>query len=220
MKLTVLNGSPRGEKSNTAILLGHFAEGFLEKSDNNIETIFLIKDRPGFEKALTAFREAERILLAFPLYVDAMPGSVKDFIEALAPLKDKKPDLTLMYLVQNGFPETCHNRPVARYMEKLTKRLGCLYGGAILKGGCEGLDVQPPFLVDKVFNLFREVGRDFGKTGVLNDALLAKLARPEHLTPENIAQVIPMVNGFLWDSLMEKNGAKEKSFNRPYRVDK
>jgi hypothetical protein len=220
MRLTVLNGSPRGGKSNTAILMGHFADGFLETAGNSIETIFLIRERPGFEKALAAFLEAERILLAFPLYVDAMPGSVKDFIEALAPLKGRRPDLSLMYLVQNGFPETCHNRPVARYLEKLTGRLGCRFGGAILKGGCEGLDVQPPFLVDKVFSLFKEVGRDFGQTGVLNDALLAKLARPEHLTPENVAQVIPMVNGFLWDSLMEKNGAKDKSFNHPYRVDK
>jgi len=217
MKLTVLNGSPRGEKSNTAILLGHFAEGFLETPGNTIDTVFTIKDRPGFEKSLKAFREAERILLAFPLYVDAMPGSVKDFIEALAPLKGTRPDLALMYLVQNGFPETSHNRPVARYLEKLTGRLGCRFGGAILKGGCEGLDVQPPFLVDKVFRLFREIGMDFGRTGILNEALLAKLARPEHLTPENIAQVIPMVNSFLWDALMEKNGAKEKSFARPYK---
>jgi hypothetical protein len=218
MRLTVLNGSPRGEKSNTAILMGHFAEGFLETQGNSIDTIFTIKERPGFPDAQKAFLEAERILLAFPLYVDAMPGSVKELIEALAPLKDRRPDLTLMFLVQNGFPETCHNRPVARYLEKLTGRLGCIYGGAILKGGCEGLDVQPPFLVDKVFKLFHEVGRDFGRSGVLNEALLAKLARPEHLTPENIAQVIPMVNGFLWDSLMEKNGTKEKSFNHPYKL--
>lgn len=217
MKLTVLNGSPRERKSNTAILLGHFAEGFLETAGNSIETIFLIQERPGFEKALSAFREEERILLAFPLYVDAMPGSVKDFIEALADLKGTRPNLTLMFLVQNGFPETSHNRPVARYLEKLTNRLGCRYGGAILKGGCEGLDVQPPFLVDKVFSLFREIGRDFGRTGILNEALLAKLARPEHLTPENIAQVIPMVNSFLWDALLEKNGAKDRSFNRPYK---
>ncbi|MRR37224.1 flavodoxin family protein, partial [bacterium] len=199
MRLIIINGSPRGEKSNTSILMGHFTRGFLETEGNSIETIFLIKERPGFDKALTAFLEAERILLAFPLYVDAMPGSVKEYIEALAPLRGRRPDLTLMYLVQNGFPETCHNRPVARYLEKLTKRLGCLYGGSILKGGCEGLDVQPSFLVDKVFRLFYEVGKSFGRTGMLDEALLTKLARPEHMTPEQVAQVIPMVNGFLWD---------------------
>ena len=30
MKLTVFNGSPRGKKSNTTILLEHFLKGFME----------------------------------------------------------------------------------------------------------------------------------------------------------------------------------------------
>jgi len=216
MRLTIINGSPRGKKSNSAIVLSHFTKGYLETSGNSIETLYLINERPDFEKLKDAFLSAERILLAFPLYVDAMPGSVKEFIETLKPYKDKRPDLTLTYLVQNGFPETCHNRPVEKYLEKLTKRLGCIYGGSILKGGCEGLDVQPPILVDKIFSLFYRIGISYGQTGHLDNDLLAKLARPEHLTPENITQLIPMVNAFLWDSLMEKNGAKDESFNRPY----
>ena len=85
-----------------------------------------------------------------------------------------------------------------------------------MKGGCEGLDVQPSFLVEKVFDLFYQIGISYGRTGLLDNDLLARLARPEHLSPENIAQVIPMVNAFLWDSLMDKNGAKDRSFDRPY----
>ena len=216
MRLTILNGSPRGKKSNSAVLLSHFTRGFLESPGNSMETLHLINERPGFEKPKDAFFSAERILLAFPLYVDAMPGSVKEFIEKLEPYKGKRPDLRLMYLVQNGFPETCHNRPVQRYLEKLTSRLGCAYGGSIAKGGCEGLDVQPSFLVEKVFDLFYQIGISYGRTGLLDNDLLARLARPEHLSPENIAQVIPMVNVFLWDSLMDKNGAKDRSFDRPY----
>lgn len=216
MRLTILNGSPRGKKSNSAVLLNHFTRGFLESPGNSMETLYLINERPGFEKPKDAFFSAERILLAFPLYVDAMPGSVKEFIEKLEPCKGKRPDLRLMYLVQNGFPETCHNRPVQRYLEKLTRRLGCAYGGSIVKGGCEGLDVQPSFLVEKVFDLFYQIGISYGRTGLLDNDLLARLARPEHLSPENIAQVIPMVNVFLWDSLMDKNGAKDRSFDRPY----
>ncbi len=216
MRLTIINGSPRGKKSNSAVLLNHFTRGFLESPGNSMETLYLINERPGFEKPKDAFFSAERILLAFPLYVDAMPGSVKEFIEKLEPYKGKRPDLRLMYLVQNGFPETCHNRPVQRYLEKLTRRLGCAYGGSIVKGGCEGLDVQPSFLVEKVFDLFYQIGISYGRTGLLDNDLLARLARPEHLSPENIAQVIPMVNVFLWDSLMDKNGAKDRSFDRPY----
>jgi hypothetical protein len=208
MKLTFINGSPRGASSNTDILMGHFIEGFLETQGNSVETFYIIKERPGFEN-----------IISFPLYVDAMPGSVKEFIEALAPLKGARPDLTVMYLVQNGFPETAHNRYVERYCKKLTQRLGFRYGGTICKGGCEGLSVQPPFLVEKVFNLFKEVGRSFGSSGVLDSTLLAKLAHPEHLKPENVKQVIQMVNGFLWDQWMKKNGVEHLSFAKPYGED-
>lgn len=219
MKLTFINGSPRGASSNTDRLMGHFIEGFLETPGNSVETFYIIKERPGFENILKAVEQAGTVIIGFPLYVDAMPGSVKEFIEALAPLKGRRPDLTVMYLVQNGFPETAHNRYVEKYCEKLTKRMGFRYGGAICKGGCEGLSVQPPFLVEKVFNLFRESGRSFGASGVLDSTLLAKLAHPEHLKPENVKQVIQMVNGFLWDQWMKKNGVEHLSFAKPYGED-
>lgn len=216
MKLTFINGSPRGVSSNTGKLMEHFINGFLEAPGNSVETFYVIKERPGFENILKALSGAELALLGFPLYVDAMPGSVKEFIEALGPLKGTRPDLTMMYLVQNGFPETCHNRYVERYCEKLTKRMGFVYGGTICKGGCEGLSVQPPFLVEKVFRLFNEAGRSFGQSGRLDTALILNLAHPEHLKPENIQQVIQMVNGFLWDQWMKKNGAEHLSFAKPY----
>jgi len=216
MKLTFINGSPRGVSSNTGKLMEHFIGGFIETPGNSVETFYLIKERPGFETVLKAIAEADMVLLGFPLYVDAMPGSVKDFIEALTPIKGKRPDLTMIFLIQNGFPETVHNRYVERYCEKLTRRLGFRYGGAICKGGCEGLSVQPPFLVEKVFRLFNETGRSFGQNGRLDGALLAKLAHPEHLKPDNVKQVIQMVNGFLWDQWMKKNGVEHLSFAKPY----
>lgn len=145
MKLTFINGSPRGVSSNTGKLMEHFISGFLETEGNSVDTFYVIKERPGFESIISAVSRAENVLLGFPLYVDAMPGSVKEFIEGLAPLKGKLPGLKMMYLVQNGFPETCHNRYVERYCEKLTHRLGFTYGGAICKGGCEGFRYSPLF---------------------------------------------------------------------------
>lgn len=197
----------------------HFINGFLETSGNSVETFYVIKERPGFENIIKAVSEAETVILGFPLYVDAMPGSVKEFMEALAPLKGRLPGLKMMYLVQNGFPETCHNRYVERYCEKLTRRLGFIYGGAICKGGCEGLSVQPPALVEKVFRLFNEIGRAFGQTGELDSTLLEKLARPESIKGEMVGQVAQMVNGFLWDQWMKKNGVEHLSFAKPYGED-
>jgi len=121
-----------------------------------------------------------------------------------------------MFVIQNGFPETHHNRFVERYCEKLVKRLGCIYEGSVCKGGCEGLDIQPPELVDKVFIGFYNVGRSFGENGKLDPEIVNKLAYPEHLTPENMKLVIPMVNNFLWDGRLKKNDALDKKFDKPF----
>jgi len=219
MQLSIINGSPRGASGNSEKLLEHFIKGFLETEGNSVEVAHSIKDRPGFEREKDMFLKSERLLIAFPLYVDAMPGSVKDLIESLEPLINKNRALKLMFMIQCGFPETHHTRFVARYCEKLTKKLGCTPAGLICKGGCEGLTVQPPALVEKVFRRFYELGKVYGEKGELDQTILGKLAHPEQLTPENLKQVVPMVNGFLWDSMMKKNNATEKSFDKPYGED-
>ncbi|MBE9593710.1 MAG: NAD(P)H-dependent oxidoreductase [Proteobacteria bacterium] len=51
-----------------------------------------VKDSDAFIKL---FREAEQVLLAFPLYTDAMPAIAKTFIESLEPLcgREGNPDI-------------------------------------------------------------------------------------------------------------------------------
>lgn len=217
MRLTIINGSPRGETSNTGTLFSHFIRGFEEVEGNSTEVLYIINNRKNMNVLVNAFRSAEAVILGFPLYVDAMPGSVKEFIEALEPLAGKENNPSLGFLIQNGFPETCHNRFAARYMEKFAKRMGCRCFGSILKGGCEGLAIQPAFLTEKYFAYLYKIGKAFGERGVFDETLLGKLAHPEHLTSENIAQVVPFVNKALWDAQLEQNGALERSFDRPYQ---
>ncbi|MHB8138109.1 MAG: NAD(P)H-dependent oxidoreductase [Smithellaceae bacterium] len=215
MKLTFINASPRGTKSNTGILMEHFIRGFLETSGNSCDVEYLIKYRKDLKALSEKFSQAQNVILGFPLYIDAVPASVKAFLEALAPLSGKKDLPALGFLIQCGFPETAHTRFAGRYCEKFARRIGCRSLGLILKGGCEGLAVQPSFLTEKYFSLFAMLGQNFGKTGSLDEILLAKLARPEHLKPENLAQIIPFINSSLWDAQLEKNGVLDQSFARP-----
>lgn len=215
MQLMFINASPRGTKSNTGRLLDHFIRGFLETPGNACEVEYLVKHRKNLSLLTEKFRRAENVIIGFPLYFDAMPGSVKEFLEALAPLTGQTNLPALGFMIQCGFPETAHNRFVARYCEKFTRRIGCRQLSSILKGGCEGLDFQPPQLTQKSFELLNLLGADFGHTGKIDEELLAKLARPEHLTAQNLAQVIPFVNQALWDSQLENNGVLDRSFDRP-----
>jgi hypothetical protein len=215
MRLLFINASPRGKKSNTGILMGHFIRGFLETSGNTCDVEYLVKDKNNLKALVEKFSASDNVIIGFPLYIDAMPGIVKAFMEALVSLKGREDLPALGFMIQCGFPETAHIRFVARYCEKFTRRIGCRFLGGILKGGCEGLDVQPTFLTEKYFSLFGMLGAGFGKTGKLDEDVLTKLARPEHLSAQNMAMVIPFINQALWNAQMEKNGVLDRSFDRP-----
>ncbi len=181
MKLTVFNGSPRGKSSNTKILLEHFMEGFMTTEGNTYVLAYLarVKKSGDFVKL---FQEAEQVLLAFPLYTDAMPAIVKAFIESLAPLCGRPENPGIGFMVQGGLPEATHARHLKRYLEKLSTRLGCHYKGTVTKGGIEGIQEQPAMMTRKLFKSFYELGALYGQTGEFDEKMTRNLAQPERLS--------------------------------------
>jgi len=115
MKLTVFNGSPRAKGSNTKVFLEHFINGFVETEGNTYELAYLVhvKESGNFVRL---FREAQTVLLAFPLYWDAMPAIVKAFIESLESLCGREDNPDIGFMVQGGFPEAIHSRYLERYL--------------------------------------------------------------------------------------------------------
>jgi len=220
MRLTVFNGSPRGKGSNTKILLEHFLSGFMTTNGNSHEMVYLnrVKDSNRFMKL---FQEAEQVLLAFPLYTDAMPAIAKTLIESLEPLCGRETNPDIGFIVQGGFPEAIHSRYVERYLEKLASRLGCKYIGTIIKGGCEGVWRRPAKRTKKLFEAFYQLGQIYGETGRFDEQLIHKLAQPERF-PKLIVPLlklllikIGLVN-FYWNSMLKKNNIFEQRFARPY----
>jgi len=215
MKLTVFNGSPRGRRSNTKILLEHFINGFMTTDGNTYELAYLIrvKDRDNFIKL---FREAEQVLLAFPLYVDAMPAIVKTFIESLEPLCGREGNPDIGFIVQSGSPEAIHSRYVERYLEKLARRLGCRYKGTVIKGGVEGIRATPVWMNKKLFKSFYKLGKSFGETGKFDEQIVLNLAQPERYSKFALWSFRLSGKIFYWDKMLKKNNAFEKRFAKPY----
>ena len=75
-------------------------------------------------------------------------------------------------IVQSGFPEPNHSQYVARYMEKLAERLGCVYKGTVIRGGVEGIKGQPPLMTRKLFKSFYQLGKYFGHTRNFDDEIV------------------------------------------------
>lgn len=220
MKLTVFNGSPRGKGGSTKILLEHLISGFMTTEGNTYELAYLnrVKDS---DKFIKSFQEAEQVLLAFPLYTDAMPAMVKTFIESLEPLCGRADNPSIGFLVQSGFPEAIHSRYVERYLEKLASRLGCRYIGTIIKGGCEGVWRRPAKRTKKLFEAFYQLGQIYGETGRFDEQLIHKLAQPESF-PKLIVPLLKLLlikiglANFYWNPMLKKNNAFKKRFAKPY----
>ncbi|MBN1191862.1 MAG: NAD(P)H-dependent oxidoreductase [Dehalococcoidales bacterium] len=215
MRLTVFNGSPRGKGSNTQVLLGHFTSGFMEKEGNTCETAYLVRTSER-EELIKLFQEAEHVLMAFPLYTDAMPALVKTFIESLEPLCGRTGNPDIGFIVQSGFPEPNHSRYVERYLKKLTRRLGCEYKGTAIRGGVEGIRATPDRMNQKLFKAFHALGTSYGERGEFDQRIVSGLARPERLNGFSFRIARWMTHKLYWDKELKKNHAFEKRFARPF----
>ena len=220
MRLTVFNGSPRGKQSNTKILMEHFSRGFTENAGNTVETVYL--NRTGeTEGHVELFKQAEHAILAFPLYTDAMPGIVKHFIEAIAPAAGSKNNPGIGFVIQSGFPEPSHSRYVGRYMEKLAKRLDCPHTGTVIRGGVEGIQVQPPWMTRKFFRYFYDLGKEHASSGRFNEKIIRELAPRERMSFARRVffrfLVFTGLANMFWNMKLKENNAFEKRFAHPFK---
>lgn len=221
MLLNIFNCSPRGKRSNTRALTDAFAEGFLgertDASEPNEMREYFISDSDDFRRAVEAFGEPSAALIAFPIYVDAMPAIAKAFIEEIAAYKGRCSATRMLFLIQTGFPEESHTRPMKAYLEKLAKRMGAPCDGVVRMGGGEGARHRAggPKGGGRMFDRYRRLGRIYAATGVLDEAICAKLAGPKRLPMLLAPLVMPLANYFFWDKELKRNEAYEKRFDRP-----
>jgi NAD(P)H-dependent FMN reductase len=221
--LVLLNGSPRGERSNSMKMLRRVAEGWVRGGGAQPEVLHLVR-RAQFQRAVETFAGADVVLLGTPLYTDAMPALVKAYIEALAPrveaAKFGGANPTLAFLVQSGFPEAAHSRPLERYLEKLALRLGSHYAGTIVRGGGEALQAMPEQANRKLWAQLQMLGEQLARDGRFGAAELKAVAGIERFSRfgallASIACRIPAIQ-FYWNGMLKKNGAWARRFAAPY----
>lgn len=106
MKILVLNGSPKGERSNTLQLTTSFLEGLNTNQTNEVEIINISKMKiehclgcfvcwtktPGkciikddMEQLIEKYITSDLIIWSFPLYYYGMPSKTKAFLDRLLP---------------------------------------------------------------------------------------------------------------------------------------
>ena len=99
MHLVIISGATRPQsKSNTAKVIAAFQKGFEE--NGNTTEVWYLSDRRQWKRAANAFEQNERILIAFPLYVENIPGILLEFLSGITP--KQAPGTKLAFLIQGG----------------------------------------------------------------------------------------------------------------------
>lgn len=222
MTLAIINGSPRGQQSNSKILTEHFLTGYRSQNTlRNVELAYL-KGKDQFQESLKVFSQSEQVIIIFPLYTDCMPAMVKEFFEHLPPgTGERKKDLG--FIVQSGFPEAIHSVYVERYLKKFTQRLGYNYLGTVIKGGVEGIQVMPASMTRKLFDHFQGLGAHFAKTGTFSETLMKKLKGPLRMSkPKQLgfrAISLTGVMNYYWNNNLKKHGAYQRRNDKPFAAE-
>jgi hypothetical protein len=142
-----------------------------------------------------------------------------EFVEALETLRGACRKKPVGFLVQFGFREAIHARPLEKYLERLAADLQCDYLGTIIKGGCDALTKSSEKHNRKTLHGIIRIGRVFGATGGLDKKLLHAYAKPENQTFFSkifMRVFVKLANKFYWDVQLKANNALEKVYARPY----
>lgn len=197
-------------------MLDHFQKGF-ENAGGRIDRVnYLIKEKH-LDEQVQHFLGAENILLAFPLYVDSVPGMVKQFIEAVGNFDGKGKNIC--FLIHSGFPEGIHLVGLARYLDLLVKRWNMNHLGTIVKPGTEQIRMRPLKKNKQLFLDFETLGKNFAQTGSLDQNILNRFNQL-YIYPPNAMPVIRLMSklGIIdkyWNQKLKKNKVYHRRFDTP-----
>ena len=216
MKISAFNGSPRGNNSNSLVIL----KWLLEKAEAeySINNINLIDKHDEYLKELD---QSDALLIVLPLYTDAMPAIVMKFFENLSNYRTHIQGKQVLYIVHSGFPEGFHSLPLKSYLENLSNKLNLVHYGVVIMGGSEGTRHMPPKMLRKKQAYFNKIGSDFASGKPLDNEVRQALFEPERFNKfQQIGFSIFRTLGFTdayWDKNLKKNDAYDQRFATPYK---
>jgi len=208
--MLIFNGSPRGEESNSYVMSNWFEY-------NKLYSLKYIKKHPNY---LQEIKNHEKIVFIYPLYVDAMPGLVKEFLELIEDNVDLVKDKEFLFIIHCGFPEAVHLRTVEKYHTMLKDRFNLKRLDTILSPGSEGVRLMPDSMNKKRRLRLVSLVDEFRSGKELSKKTLNKLAGAEKLSTfkkvlYKVGNILGLTNMY-WNSQLKKNNAYKKRYDRPY----
>jgi len=210
MKIAMVNGSPKAGKSNSGILLAALEP--LIAAGNELVS-YRVNHKPLTPEQVQELCRVDALVLAFPLYIDAIPSQLLRMMVELEACRqqDHTKNIRVYALINNGFYEGRQNHLAVDILRNWCARCGFSFGMAIGQGAGEMLGSleKVPIGHGPLKNLGKAMERL--AFAILNGTGGETL----YLQPNfpRIAWRLAAVHGF-WHSAAKKNGLKKKDLLR------
>ena len=209
MKISFINGSQKTGESNSGLILDRINSLINGKHEVEIYNsgINLFTDE-AFKKIVSG----DVIILAFPLFVSAVPShTLKMLIELEKTVKRENANNLIMYTIINcGFYEGRQNNVAFKIIENWCGRSGVKFGGGIGQGGGEmlGKIKRRPLNKGPFNNLERALH------GMLEKIELKQPLETIYLNPNFPRFLFKILGTRYWNNVARKNGLKKKDIKR------
>jgi len=222
----LLNGSPKGEKSNSR-QIGKFLVDRLQKKGFKAEEVFItriLRSPEKIEGLSQILSTSEIVVFTTPLYVDSLPSFTIKAMELILNYRraNAQNGIPLLVAVMNcGFPEKEHMEIALRIIKNFSEEANLRWGGAIAVGMGTALD-------GKELTERKGMTRNLTKGLALAAAALAEgqtvPEEAERLTSKPFMPLImakPMLRLFgkrMWNNQAENNAVKPDMYAKPYEI--
>ena len=214
MKLTVINGSPRGRKSNSKRLVEWITSNLPDTVTVNPVYASDINKHDEYIKEII---DSDYYLFVFPLYTDAMPGLAKAFMEKMYDRREAFLDKPISFIIHSGFPESSQSITVEKYTRLFAKLVGMKYISSVRMGNSEALQVAPDqFFGDKV-DAFKKLAANIINIEPFDENSIRTIQKMREMN-KLVKFLIKHtnINNFYWNRTLKKNGVYRNRFDRPY----
>jgi multimeric flavodoxin WrbA len=214
------------EKGNTALLLRPFLDGMREEGCD-VELVYTCKLRvkpclgdracwtrtlgkcvqnDDVKELLPRIQEADFMVFATPVYVDGMPGTLKNLIDRFIPLiepyfvmreghcrhppREPRRQPKLVLIANCGFWEMDNFDPLVVHVKAVCKNMCWDFAGALLRphGEALGYMVKNGLEVQDVLTAAKNAGRELARTGKISKVNMKTVSR-ELISLKNYVEI-------------------------------
>lgn len=137
--LAFINGSPRSKDSLSTFMIDYFIAALNSQDASHFST-YKMHTLPDLSTHFNQLLRCDVIVIVSPLYVDALPSQLIDFLQKLECYQSSHPiqHHPILYgFINCGFIEGHQNHIALSILENYALRMGWQFGGGIGLGGGE-----------------------------------------------------------------------------------